>query len=85
MHYKVLRMAHPNKDIQAALAYAGTKGWRFEKSSARAHAYGRLYCHHAERDGCKMSIWSTPRNPTNFAKAIRRAVDACPHPQPEKS
>ena len=31
------------------------------------------------RDGCKISVWSTPRVPEHHAKHIRRQVDNCPH------
>jgi hypothetical protein len=66
---------HPNKHIRAALEYADEKGWRFIKS--HGHAFGRILCGHGHGD-CQMSIWSTPRNPENHAKAIRRKVDSCP-------
>ncbi|MEM8946283.1 MAG: hypothetical protein AAGD11_14005 [Planctomycetota bacterium] len=66
---------HPNKHIRAALKYAEECGWRFVKS--KGHAYGRIFCQHGHSD-CQMSIWSTPRNPENHARAIRRKVDQCP-------
>jgi hypothetical protein len=66
---------HPNKHIREALKYAEERGWRFTKS--RAHAYGRIRCDFGHSH-CQMSIWSTPHNPENHARAIRKKVDACP-------
>lgn len=68
---------HKDKDIQAAVEYAQLRGWRLFVGGS--HAWGFLNCPHEERDGCRISIWSTPRNPTNFARRIVRTVDACPH------
>ena len=33
---------HPNKEIQAALEYAVTKGWSVEVGGS--HAWGKIYC-----------------------------------------
>ena len=68
---------HPNKDIQAAVAYALERGWRLAKSNG--HAWGRLFCPRGARDGCQIAVYSTPRNPTAAARTIRREVDKCPH------
>jgi hypothetical protein len=68
---------HPNKEIEAAVAYAESLGWRWRK--AHGHAWGRLLCPKNDRDGCQLSVWSTPKNPQNHARAIRRAVDRCAH------
>jgi hypothetical protein len=71
------RPRHPNKHIEAALKYAESCGWRVVTPAA--HAWGRILCALESRDGCAYSIWSTPKNPENFAKRIRRYVDNCPH------
>ncbi len=68
---------HPNKHIREALKYAEQKGWTIRKSSGRAHAWGVIYCQHGHR-ACWISIYSTPRNPENHARGIRRTVDRCP-------
>ena len=68
---------HPNKEIAKALKYAEDKGWSVSVSP-RGHCWGILRCPHG-RGGCQKSIWSTPHNPENHAKAIRRYVDRCPH------
>jgi hypothetical protein len=68
-------MAHPNKHIREALKYAANHGW--EVVEGGGHAWGKMYCQHGHGD-CWMMIWSTPRNPENHAKRIRKVVDACP-------
>jgi len=73
------RPRHSKKDIEVAVAYAESMGWRFEKASARAHIWGTLLCPLAEREGCKFSVLSTPKSPRNHAEHIRRAVDRCQH------
>ena len=76
------RPEHPNKEIEAAVAYAESIGWRFVKT--KGHGWGRLLCTKHDRDGCMVSVWSTPKNPENHAKAVRRVVDRCPHVEPER-
>lgn len=75
------RPRHPNKEIEAAVAHAEALGRRVVPISG--DAWGRLYCPWADRDGCMVSVWSTPRNAENHAKAIRRDVARCPHPGTE--
>jgi hypothetical protein len=72
-------MAHPNKHIREAIKVAEENGWRFEKSAARAHIYGKLFCPRSARDGCRMNVYSTPSNPEEHAQRIMRRVQACPH------
>jgi len=68
---------HPNKDIDAALDYARQNGWTVVKSKGgSAHAWGVMRC---AGDCPQVSIFSTPRVPQNHARALRRAVDRCPH------
>jgi len=74
------RRKHPNKDIEAALAFAEANGWLVKEGGG--HAWGKMYCpeNSAEcRCGefCISSIWSTPRNPVNHAKQIYRVVKNC--------
>jgi hypothetical protein len=71
------RPTHPDKDIERAVLYAETHGWRYDHSNG--HAWGRLYCKGAARAACIMSVWSTPRDPTEHARQIRRRVAKCPH------
>ena len=74
-----IRSKHPNKEIEAAVRDAEAKGWRFQKAGHSAHAWGRLLCPAHQREGCSMSIWSTPRNAFNHAKQIRQKVKKCLH------
>jgi hypothetical protein len=69
------RGRHPNKEVEAAVAEAESQGWTLRK---QGH-WGRLYCAHADRDGCQISVNSTPRDGDVHAKQIRRAIDRCPH------
>ena len=74
------RSPHPKKEIEAALRHAESQGWRVETGGS--HAWGKLYCPY-NNDGCRCGefciacIWSTPKNPGNHARAIRRVVDHC--------
>jgi hypothetical protein len=71
------RPRHPNKHIEAAVRYAESRGWRVTISGG--HAWGRIFCPLPTRQGCKKSVWSTPRNPQAHARDIHRTVDDCPH------
>jgi len=72
-----LKGRHKDKDIQAAIEYALSRGWTLHLGGS--HAWRFLYCPETSRDGCRVPIWSTPRNPWVLAKVIRRAVDQCDH------
>lgn len=69
------RPRHPNKEVEEAVQYAESEGWTVRM---QGH-WGRLYCEHADRDGCHFGVWSTPKNAGNHAKQIKRDVDRCPH------
>ena len=71
------RPRHPDKHIEQSIQYAESLGWRVLLS--RGHAWGHLYCPFSSRDGCKISVWSTPRVPENHARHVRREIDLCPH------
>ena len=77
------RPSHPNKEIEAAVAYAEEQGWSWFK--VKGHAWGKLNCDHHDRDGCTVFVWSTPRVPEHHARHIIREVDRCPHQQEEKN
>ena len=64
---------HPNKDIRKAIAAAEGAGWTVEPG--KGHTWGRLMC----GQGCKVSVWCTPRNPETIAKRIGETVKKCPH------
>ncbi|EIK46644.1 hypothetical protein O59_000665 [Cellvibrio sp. BR] len=74
------RRKHPHKTIEAALDYAEQHGWQVEPGGS--HAWGKIYCPFNDQqcrcgEFCIASIWSTPKNPENHAKQIRRVVDNC--------
>jgi len=76
-NWLMARPRHPDKDVEAAVAYAEKHGWTVRISGG--HAWGILFCSAASRGGCKRSVYSTPKRPIEHARRIRRAVDMCPH------
>ena len=72
-----MAMHHPNADINEAIAYALSLGWRYTPSSG--HAHGQLWYPHGQRGGCRYSVWSTPRQPVKHARWLRKKIDSCPH------
>lgn len=78
---KARRPRHPKKVIEAAIRQAEERGWRCIWPGG--HAWGILLCPLQRRDGCRVSIFSTPKVPQNHAEAIRRRVDDCPHREEE--
>lgn len=78
-----IRKKHPDKDIEKAICYAEEQGWQYKATGNSAHAWGRLLCPLHEREGCSMSVWSTPRSPSTHAKQIVQKVNVCQHTQKE--
>jgi len=74
------RRRHPKKEVEQAIRYAEQRSWVVEHTVA-GHKWGRVSC----RQGCTMSVWSTPRRPGDHAKDIRRLVDRCPHRDLQRS
>jgi hypothetical protein len=68
------RARHPKKEVEGALKAAEEEGWTVSPTSS-GHRWGVAEC----GSGCRVSVWSTPKNPGNHAKDIRRGVDRCPH------
>ena len=71
------RPRHPDKNIEAAVQYAESLGWTVTISTG--HSWGRLFCPKSSRDGCIVGVYSTPSNPFQHARRVRRDVDNCPH------
>jgi len=74
------RTPHSNKEVEKALRIAEGHGWRVERGGS--HAWGKIYCPYNDvecRCGefCITSVWRTPRNPDNHAKALLRVVLNC--------
>lgn len=65
------RPRHSKKEVEAALQYAEAYGCRVEVRSG-GHAWGRIYPPGAVRPAL---VWSTPKNPGNHAKDLRRYVE----------
>ncbi len=63
------RPRHPKKDVEGALSSSEGAGVTVESKSA-GHGWGLVVCSCSER----MSVWSTPKNPGNFARKIERFV-----------
>ncbi len=68
---------HPNKHIREAIKYAVERGWRVTTSDG--HYWGHLLCPLETREGCILGVFSTPRNPENHSKWLRKFIDRCPH------
>lgn len=73
------RPRHPNKEIEAAVAHLESLGWTWKKPGTSAHAWGRLLCPQHDRNGCQVSVWSTPRNPVAHAQSLIRSAKRCNH------
>lgn len=74
------RPSHPKKDVEEAVRYMEAQGWRIAVGGS--HAWGKVYCPYNARECrcgefCIACIWSTPKNPGNHARALRRVVDNC--------
>ncbi|HBP6688244.1 TPA: hypothetical protein L6B04_08240 [Pseudomonas aeruginosa] len=74
------RSSHPKKEVEEALQHAEAQGWRVEVGGS--HAWGRIYCPYNDEECrcgefCITSVWSTPKNSGNHARALRRVVDNC--------
>jgi len=59
----MVRPKHPNKEIEQAIRYAELKGWRYQSLGHSAHAWGRLLCPLASREGHAMSIMVYAKKP----------------------
>lgn len=68
------RARHPKKEVEEAIKDVEADGWMVTPKSS-GHRWGVAEC----GSGCRVSVWSTPKNPGNHGKDVRRAVDRCPH------
>jgi len=74
------RKRHPKPQVETAIRYAEAHGWTIDEGGS--HAWGRMLCPYNDEtcrcgEFCIASIWSTPRNPGNHARQLRRVVDNC--------
>ncbi|MCY3671819.1 MAG: hypothetical protein OXH14_12185 [Alphaproteobacteria bacterium] len=79
-----MRARHPNKEIEAALSQLEAAGWTVRNAKGRSsHAWGFALCPanagNLCRSGefCRMSIWSTPRNPRAHARGLVSKAGGC--------
>ncbi|MFL9868275.1 hypothetical protein PQR67_29195 [Paraburkholderia fungorum] len=77
----MVRGVHSKKEVEAALAYAESHGWHVQ-GAGKGHAWGKMYCPYNDAECrcgefCISSVWSTPKNPGNHAKHLKRIVDNC--------
>jgi hypothetical protein len=82
------RKRHPKPEVEAAIRHAESHGWRIP---SEAPTHGERCCVRtmmrpvAAGSFCIYRIWSTPQNPGNHGKQIRRVVDNCVHKKAGKS
>lgn len=74
------RPKHPKPEVEAAIQHALAQGWIVKEGGS--HAWGRMLCPYNDEtcrcgEFCITSIWSTPANPGNHARQLRRVVDHC--------
>ncbi|RKE24156.1 hypothetical protein B0G76_8029 [Paraburkholderia sp. BL23I1N1] len=77
----MVRGVHSKKEVEGALTYAERNGWRVQ-GAGKGHAWGKMSCPYNDAECrcgefCILSAWSTPKNPGNHAKHLKRIVDNC--------
>jgi hypothetical protein len=82
------RTRHPKKEVEEALRHTEDAGLRVEVGGS--HAWGKMYCPYNDSECrcgefCITSIWSTPRNPGNHSRQLKRVVDNCTRRKQEAS
>lgn len=65
---------HPKKQHKKLLRQAEKEGWRIVKLGS-GHAWGQLRCSYG---CCDVSVNSTPKNPDNDVKRLRKRMNRCP-------
>jgi hypothetical protein len=70
---------HPSKVVRGTIEDALRRGWRLEKATGKGHAWGKLYCPLASREGCRFTVYGTPAIPEAHARDLRRTLDRCRH------
>jgi len=78
------RKRHPTKEIEDALKKLEELGWSVQPAKGqRSHSGGFVLCpaklRNACRDAvfCRMSVWSTPRDPRGHARELLRKAQGC--------
>lgn len=73
------RPRHPNKEMEAAVSFLENLGWTWKKPGKSSHCWGRMYCPQNDRNGCRVSVWSTPKKPGSHADSLVRNGKRCSH------
>jgi hypothetical protein len=68
------RPRHQNKHVEAAIQKAERDGWRIQFGGS--HAWGFLLCKEMSRTDCRVTVYSTPRNPESHARQISAEIAA---------
>ena len=74
------RANHPKKEVEEALRHAESNGWGVILGGS--NALPSIYCPYNDEECrcgefCIASVWSTPKNPGNHARQLKRVVDNC--------
>lgn len=67
------RSSHPDGEVERLLRVAEKAGWRVLEPKGH---WGRIYCPHAERGGCRIAIFDTTHNQVRI---LKRELSRCPH------
>lgn len=71
---------HQNKHIRACVDWAEKQGWAI--TEGKGHAFCILLCPWNSKECrcgefCRISVWSTPRNPEAHAASLKRLIEKC--------
>jgi hypothetical protein len=85
--YLMARKRHTSKEIETMIQELEALGWAVIEG--KGHAWGMLRCPNNSKECrcgefCQMSVWSTPKNPQQFAKKLRQKALACVKPKKPK-
>ena len=72
-----MRVKHPKKGVESALAAAEKADWTVMTASS-GHRWGVMRCGTDSYSECQMSIWTTPRSINLHAGQIRRLIRCYP-------
>lgn len=71
---------HPIKEINKVLDEADALGWRITLAKgSSSHAWGTMLCPRTERDGCRATIYGSPKHVSRHAKRLRSVLRQCSH------
>ncbi len=73
---------HQHKKITEVLEYAQEQGWSIQES--RGRSWGKVSCPYNDnkcrkRKYCLKNVYTTPKNPENKARELKRIIQNCIH------